>query len=331
MSALFKRTKNQEGTTTLVLDVENGSVGSALVRVSPHEAPKLFGEIRVRIPLVKTHATQSIAGEIERAAQKALDHAMQVAARVRIHGSEQQGTIAHTAVFLSPPWATMPLGYDALPHPLTQRIYDSLTTALGPAVPTSFHPFATATAHMVPSIYPHEERYLLCIVSGEVMEIVAMESSHYERQLLGHATLPFGHNAIMRTLTTHAGLSRAEAISALKLAQHSQMSSVHEPLSSVAAHLASEFESVAGDLAAGGGLRSVFVVGDEPTAEWIAKALAEYASIDTLFPQGGTVRAVRGSHISPYIAVHAQKPDIALMLEALFVDASAPVRRAVIS
>jgi hypothetical protein len=326
MSALFKRTKKQEGSTVLILDVENGSVGSALVRVSPHEAPKLFGEKRVHTPFLKSHAASSIVSEVERAAEAALAHAAEVAARVRVHASEPHGTISHTAVFLSPPWATMPTGFEELPHPISQRVYDSLITALGPGASVSFHPFATAGAHLVPSLYPHEERYLLCIVSGEVTELVAMQSTPYQRQLLGHATLPFGQNAILRTLNTHAGLTPVEALSALKLARHGTMSHLHEPLTSLAIHLAGEFEEVARELAAQGELRSVFVVGSEPTAEWVAKALAEHASLDTLFPQGGTVRAVRGSHISPYIAVHAPKPDIALLLEALFVDASQPQR-----
>lgn len=322
MSALFKRSKAQEGNTVLVLDVENGSVGSALVRVSPHEAPKLFGEKRVHTPFFKSHATSSIVGEVERAAERALEHAAEVAARVRVHASEPQGTISHAAVFLSPPWGTMPTGFEELPHPITQHLYDALITMLGPAASISFHPFATAGAHMVPSLYPHEERYLLCIVSGEIIEIVAMQSTPYERQLLGHATLPFGQNAIIRTLNTHAGLSPAEALSALKLVRHGHTAHMHEPLTSLAMLLAGEFEEVANKLAAQGGLRSVFVVGNEPTAEWVAKALVEHASLDTLFPEGGTVRAVKGSHISPYIAVHAAKPDIALLLEALFVDAS---------
>jgi len=326
MSAFFKRNK-EEGNTVLLLDVENGSVGSALVRLSPHDAPKLFGETRVQIPLLKTHAPGSISREIEQATRSALDHVAQVAARVRVHSSEPMGTISHTAVFMSPPWATLNLGYDTVPHPMTQSIYNSLVTLLGPAVPTSFHPFATATAHMVPSIFPHEERYLLCVVSGEVMEIVALERSAWDSQVLGHATLPFGRNSIMRTLSAHGGFSSGEAESALKLAQHGHTAPMHEPLTSLAAHIGEEFDEVARELASGGTLRSVFVVAHEPVGEWFARSLAEHASLETLLPEGGTVRAVRGSHISPFIAVHAHKPDIALLLEALFIDARLPKAR----
>ncbi|MBP9711200.1 MAG: hypothetical protein KBD50_03005 [Candidatus Pacebacteria bacterium] len=323
MSALFKR-KKEEGNTVLLLDVENGSVGSALVRLSPHEAPRLFGETRVQIPLLKTHAPGSITKEIEQAARHALDHVAQVAARVRVHSSESVGTVAHTAVFMSPPWATLNLGYDTVPHPITQSIYNSLVTLLGPAVSTSFHPFATATAHMVPSLFPHEERYLLCVVSGEVMEMIALERSEWDSQVLGHATIPFGRNSIMRTLKAHGGLSVGEALSALKLVRHGHMSPMHEPLTSLAVHIGAEFDEVARELATGGTLRSVFVVAEEPVGEWFARSLADHASLETLFPEGGTVRAVRGSHISPFIAIHAHKPDIALLLEALFIDARLP-------
>ncbi len=326
MSALFKRTKD-EGSTVLVLDVENGSVGSALVRLSHNSAPRLFGETRVYIPLLKTRTSGAIAKEVDSATRKAIEQAAQVAARVRVHSSEPLGTIEHVAVFMSPPWATLPMGYETVPHPMTQSVYDSLVTLLGPAVPVSFHPFATATAHMVPSIYPHEERYLLCIVSGEVMEIVALERSPYESQILGHATLPFGKNSIMRTLSAHAGLTHAEAESALKLSNHTHAMPIHEPLASLGVQLGAEFDEIAKELAASGTLRSVFVVSHEPVAEWVARSLAEHAALDTLFPQGGTVRAVRGNHISPYLAMHAHKPDIALLLEALFVDARLPAGR----
>lgn len=320
MSALFKR-KKEEGSTILLLDVENSSVGSALVRLSPHEAPRLFGETRIHIPLLKTHVSGTLPTEIERAVQGVLNHAMEVAARVRLHSSSL-GTIRHTAIFMSPPWATLAQVSSTVPHPITQRIYDSLVTLLGPTASTSFHSFATAASHVVPSVFPHEERYLLYLVSGEVIEFVALEQpGRGQGQVLGHATLPFGHNAIFRTLSSHSGLSRDETLSLLKLGHTTHSLPANEPLTALAADMSRGFESVAQDLAAIGALKSIFVIAHDPMAEWFARSLAEYATTDDLFPQGGTIRALKGAHLSPFVAVHAHKPDMALLLEGLFIDA----------
>lgn len=322
MSALFKR-KKEEGNTVLLLDIENSSVGSALVRLSPHEAPRLFGETRIHIPLLKTHVSENLPKEIERAVQEALNRVMEVAARVRLH-SESLGTIGHTAVFMSPPWATLAHVSSAVPHPITQRIYNSLVTLHGPAASTSFHSFATAASHIVPSIFPHEERYLLYLVSGEVIEFVALEQAEDQGRILGHATLPFGHNALFRTLSSHSGLSRDEALSLLKLGHTTHSLPTHEPLAALAADMSRGFESVTQDLAAIGALKSIFVIAHEPMGEWFARSLAEYATTDDLFPQGGTIRALKGTHLSPFVAVHAHRPDMAFLLESLFIDARMP-------
>ena len=50
---LFGRKKAPEK-TILTLDVEQGSVGSALVRISPNEPPRIFGEFRTHLPLGDT-------------------------------------------------------------------------------------------------------------------------------------------------------------------------------------------------------------------------------------------------------------------------------------
>ena len=320
MSPLFGH-KREEGKTVLLLDVENGSVGTALVRLSQTDAPRLFGEMRVHTPILKTHNAALIAKEIGAAAHTVLQHIAEVAARIRIHFAEPLGTIAHTAVFMSPPWGSLNVGTPQVPHPITQALYNALGTTLGHPLSTSFHPFATATAHMVPALFPHEEQYLLCIITGEVAELIALTREAEESTIVGHATLPLGRNSIVRTLMSHGGLTEAEVLSLLKLQTRGLHHPQSEPLNSFAAHMAEEFKSVMQEFAAVGPLRSVFIIAHEPIGEWFARSLTEHPSMEELFPEGGTVRALRGSHISPYLAIHAHKPDLVLLLEALFVDA----------
>ncbi len=321
MSPLFRR-KREEGKTVLILDVENGSVGAALARIEPMNAPKLFGETRISTPILKTHNSTALMGEIEKAAAEALHHTAGVAARIRNHPTHYAtGEVSHAAIFLSAPWAALDVAGSSVPHPITQRIYDAIGPSLGYQTPVSYHPFSTAAVHMIPSLFPYEERYLLCMLSGEVMELVMLERDQYEQHILGTATLPLGRNALVRTLGAHGGLSEAEVYSFLKLPHTSAYHPLHEPLHALAAHVASEFKSVAQDFLPLSPIRSVFIVGHEPMGQWFARSLAEHPSMADLFPEGGTVRAVRGSHITPFISVHAKNPDLPLLIEAVFVDA----------
>src|SRR3989338_4285685 len=42
--------KKEEGRTVLLLDIESGSVGAALVRIAPQERPRMFVERRGHLP-----------------------------------------------------------------------------------------------------------------------------------------------------------------------------------------------------------------------------------------------------------------------------------------
>jgi phosphohistidine phosphatase SixA len=76
---------------------------------------------------------------------------------------------------------------------------------------------------------------------------------------------------------------------------------------------------VARELLANHAVGEVFVVAHEPYAEWFAQALT-HSELENIFTSGGRVRAVRPHHITPYLAAHARKPDLALMLGSLFAD-----------
>lgn len=313
--------KNRKGATILILDVENSSVGTALVRTSAQERPRLFGEMRVPTRFFHTISPTRLYNEATAAVNKALAHIMQVAARMRIHAPPAFGEISRVEVFISAPWSTLELEGPSLPHPITQRIYNSVVAAVGPSVPVALHPFSMAPLYILPSLFPHEERLLISHVSGEITEVATLGHSTYGSRVLGHATLPFGSNSIVRTLAAHGGLSGAEALSALRINNRGAQTPVHESLRAIAIHLAEEFEHISEPLSQAGGLRSAFVIAHEPVGEWVARALADHAHLSVLFPDGGAIRALGGNHLTPYFASHARRPDITLLLEALFVDA----------
>jgi hypothetical protein len=86
------------------------------------------------------------------------------------------------------------------------------------------------------------------------------------------------------------------------------------------AHLSGEIADPARALLSWNTTEHVFVIAHEPFANWFAKALTHHA-LEDVFTSGGLVRAVRPHHIAPYIAAHAPRPDVPLMLGSLFADA----------
>ncbi len=314
--ALFS--KKGSGKTIALVDIESGSVGAALARLSPREAPKLFGEARIRIPLLNTRNAEALAREIERATDEALMHLSTVATRIRNHETlSDQGEIERAAIFFSAPWAAMHLsgGSADFVEPVLNSAHLSLRSTLG-EIPTSFHPLGTVAAHGSVVLFPESGAVLLCIVSAEVSELLVVSNN----RALGHATVPVGSHALVRTLISHAGMSPAEAYSFIGLPRGSGHA-YHEPLIAAEDDFALEIEDAARDLSGLVPLSGIIVVASEPTAEILARALARSSSLAEIFPQGGTVRAARSSHVMPYIAAHAKNPDLHLMLEALFIDA----------
>jgi len=318
MSLFGKRTKDA-GQTIAILDIENGSVGAALARLSRGDAPKLFAETRIRTPILATLDTRTMSREIEKASRDALHHVSEVAARIRMHEAlSSSGSIDRAAVFFSPPWAAMHLEggtADYAPHieGLTQGLIEE---TLGDKR-ISMHPFGTAAAHGAVALFPGEAPTLLCIINGEVTELLLLAGG----KLVGRATMPLGLHSILRTLTSHAGISAAEARSLISLASHDSDGPAYEPLAAAQAHFASEFASAAEPLVEHTPVQSVLVMAPYPAEEWFARALSQEPRLAELFPEGSTVRAMRAQHAMPFIAAHAPKPDLPIMLEALFVDA----------
>jgi hypothetical protein len=318
MSPIFGKKKTKGGKTVAIVDVESGSVASALARLSRGEAPRLFAEIRVPIPILHTRDSVALAHAVEKAAEEALSHTSEVAARIRAHGRlAEQGEIERAAIFFAPPWASMHLsgGTADYAEPL-ERMARSLAHSLIGDVPITFHPHGTAAAHGAVLIYPSDAPTVVCIVSGEVSEILLVSPG----QLLGRATVPVGQRTLLRTLVSHGGVSSAEALSYLALANR-DIHPLSEPLASAEDHFASLVADAARDLKGAGELSGIIVLAQEPTSELYARALGRHAGMAELFPQGGTVRAMRPAHAMPYIAAHARMPDLTLLLETLFVNA----------
>ncbi len=307
--------KKNPGKTILVLDVENGSVGSALVRITPAEQPKLFGETRVHTPLLMNRSGECLAKEIGAAARTALHNASEVAARLRMHEQVAPlGDVEHAAIFMSAPWGRPNLAEgrpDFLPS-MTDALAAEVARSFG-YIPSSLYTRAGAAAFGTHAT-GEQRPCLVCIVTGEVSELMRMDQSG----VASHATIPTGSNDLLRTLKSHGGLSEEEARSAMGLTFDTPH--VREPFVAAAAHFAGHFKDAAEELLAPGDVLTVRVVADEPVAKWFARALSQDEALAELFPQGGEVRTLAPSQLSAHIAAHAAMPDTMLLLAALFVD-----------
>ncbi len=300
--------KRSSDKTVLILDIENGSVGSCLAKLSTQEAPVLYGANRIAVPIMDTRSAASLARAIEHAASEALLNASEVSARLCHHGGV--APVERVSMFMAAPWGT--------PNLVQGRPdFAPAFGALGPRiqslfgdVPTTMHAHASAAIHGLRALYPQEENALLLSVNGEVSELLLLNNAH----VVGHATAPVGINTIVRTLKSHAGISEHEARSAMRLNHQSEASE------SAAAHYAGEFKQAARELFAGTGQGSVFVLAPEPSVEWFARALG-HRSLAELYPQGGVVRALRSGHALPYVSAHGVS-DTHLLLDSLYAGAS---------
>jgi hypothetical protein len=301
--------KKSSDRTVLILDIENGSVGSALVRLSSEFAPALFGEHRITVPLMDTRSAHSLARAVEHAASESLLHQSEVSARLRHHAGAL-APVSRVVMFMAAPWGTPNLAQGRPDFaPAFEELAPRIRSLFGD-VPTTFHAHASAAVHGLRTAYPHEESALLLSVNGEVSELLLLQDA----RVVGHATAPVGLGTVVRTLKSHAGYSEHEARSALRLNHRSEASDA------AVAHFAGEFKQAARELFAGQATGSVYVLAQEPSAEWFARSLS-HRSLAELFPQGGTVRAMRPGHIAPFVGHHGTG-DTHLLLDALYAGAS---------
>ena len=311
---LFGGKKDAER-TVLILDVESGSVGSALVQLMPDKQPKLSGEMRSHAPLSMNRTGLKLSSDIQNAARDAVRNAAGVAARLRLHPKAAAlGRVGSVAVFLSPPWGKPNLASGA--PDFMQEMSQYLRGEVGAAfadIPVSFYTSAGAAAFGARALFAPEP-CLVCSITGEVSELMRMDNEGVR----AHATIPTGFNSLLRTLRAHGGISEAEARSAARLPFETKH--IKEPFAAAAAHFAGQFKDAAQELLSPGDVFRVRVIGHEPVGEWFAQAIAMDESLAELFPQGGKGPPVRSHHVTEHIEAHAENPDLMLMLNALFVD-----------
>ncbi len=325
MSPLFGK-KKSTGTTVLVLDIENGSVGAALVRLSKDSAPKLFSEKRVYVPALATRDSLTLVPRVLKATREALAHAADVAARVRLHPTMSDvGEVSRIIYFLHAPWVSVGIpevgkvSLDAHEPFLEELRLATIERFDG--TPISFQSFGSRIPSVVGSMFDVGDDLLMVSMTGEITEVTKARGG----SLLGHATLPFGTHTFIRTLGSHAGMTEAEARSALTLLRH-KGAHEHVPwgeaFKAASSHLVEESKDVIEAL-----LREhtsphgVYVLAPGPLAEWFAQTFANDERLASLFPEGSSARALHAHHAKPFLAVHATVPDVPLSLEALSIHA----------
>lgn len=318
MTPLFgkKAHAHPDERTVLILDIENGSAATALLRLSPNEQPKLFGELRAYTPLPMTRSGETLSAEVEKAIQAVLRNAAEVSARVRNHKTASSlGHIDSIAVFMAPPWGTPNLaeGKPTFLESMKSYVKRATERTFGRQIPAGFYTSAGSVAFGTRALMS-KEPCLVCAVTGEVTELLRMDKDG----VAAHATVPTGLHTYMRTLRTHGGLSESESRSAMRLPHDA--SHLREPSRYAAREFAAHVHDAARDLLAGTEVMRVAIVAPEHSSERMARALVEYEALQELFPKGGEVRALRASHATPHIAAHAESPDLHLLLGALFVD-----------
>jgi len=306
--------KKSPDKTILVLDIESGSVATGLVRLSPLEAPKIFGEKRVALPVAMFRSGSQLSANVEDALKEAVRHASEVAARVRTHpATGPLGEVAEMAVFLSAPWGRPNLseGTPDFLDGMASSVRTATEKSFG-SVPLSFYTSAGAAAYGTRALFSPEP-CLVCVVTGEITEMLHIDDAGVR----AHATIPTGSHSLIRTLRTHGGFSEHEARSASRLPFNTPH--LREPFGAAAAHFAEQFIDAARGLLQPGEVTRVRVIAPEPVGEWFARALSQ-SRLAEFFPEGGEVRALRPHHVMPHIAAHSATPDLRLCVNALFVD-----------
>lgn len=293
---LFGR-KKVEAKNFLILDVESGSIGAALARQDRDGTMTILSELRVHTPVHAKRSASLMAGDLERLLRDIMPDVSRQA--------HQAGGLSQVAVFMSPPWGTPNL--DTGRPDFAPEMQESLRRELRPytEAPANFYTGAGAAAQGLRVLSPYEDKYLVCIVTHEMTELLLIHNG----KVAGHATLPHGINLPLRTLRTHGGMSETEARSALRLGH------LAEPLNSATGAFAQEFLSAGRELFDEHTPSRVWVV--SPMGDYFAQALA-HPSLGALFPQGGEVRALRPHHLAPQLGGPGGQ-DLFLILEALFV------------
>lgn len=281
----------------LILDIEGGSVAAAVARRGADGTLSILHEQRLTMPLRPHRSAQTLASEAERLLADLMPETSKEVRRL--------GGVEGVSVFMAPPWGAPNLA-EGTPN-FVPHMQEQVRRELSPyfATPATFYTNAGATLGGLRAIAPAEDKYLLCIVTHEMTELLLVHNG----AVVGHASMPHGINLPLRTLRAHGNMSEAEARSALKLGH------LEEPLAAANEAYATEFFAAGRELFDTHAPQRVWVVSS--VGDYFAKALA-HPNLGELFPRGGTVAALKSAHAGRHIGDAAGR-DLFVLLEALFV------------
>jgi len=303
----------------LLLDIESGSVASALIRLSLGHEPRVLAYQRQDLPMQATRHSGDMTRSLERALAHSLAHTSEVAARMRQHTGigftgSIVGNIERAAVFLAAPWGTPNLasGNPEYAPGMREHIQRQIQGLFGD-IPVSFFTSADSIAYSAMAV-GKDEAFLVAAVRGELCELVLLEKSGPQ----GYSTVPLGSGSVWRTLMSHGLLSKEEARSRLRLAHANNVP--YEPLLAAARHVNEQVALGIELLTRAGTPQHIMVVGEHPLGEWFAQNLADDPHVADLFGENGTVEALRPHHLGRRVEAGAVD-DPFILLEALFIGA----------
>ncbi|MDE2213205.1 MAG: hypothetical protein KGJ34_01580 [Patescibacteria group bacterium] len=207
------------------------------------------------------------------------------------------------------------------------NLRDIARPILGGHVPLSFHSTPVAATYALSTLFPETPDYILCNSEGELTELLLV----LEHTPSAAATSTAACNTILRTVSVHADMARAEANSALALARdaRSPMSAkLEKTLASAQRECADGFRAAATELIASfSPPRTIYVIGEGQSAQWYAESLAHAPFLKSLFPLGVAVDNVQYSTLAKNIKQSGGSSDVFLALEAIYTDARFDERR----
>jgi hypothetical protein len=301
------------GGTVLILDIESGSVATALVDVAK-QVPQIVSYQRQQLPLNQSRSGAEISRTLEQTLTHSLRHSAEVAARMRVHAPGQGvGKVGKVVVFLAAPWGSPNLTEGAPQYApgIRQYIKKAVEAAFGD-LPISFYTAADALLYGSRTLGKHIDTIAVSL-RGEMLELLLLNDGATQ----GYSTVPLGSRSILRTLQTHGGLSEHEARSMLTLTKHTD-DWQYEPLLAAGRHLSDSFADGVELLLPAGTASSLVVVSEQPLGEWFAKSIADNPRIANLFSEESTVEALLPFQLKDHVD-HGAVHDPFVLLEALLV------------
>ncbi len=307
-----KKASAAQGGTVLILDIESGSVATALVDMSKAQ-PQIMYAHREHLPLLPSRSGSTIANALEKSLAHTLQRASEIAARMRLHSTEQPlGHVARVAVFLAAPWGSPDLvkGNSKFVPGIREYIKEKVEASFGTA-PVSFYTSADALTHNHKVTGGGSDTVAVAL-RGELLELLFLSND----MVRAYTTVPLGSRSILRTLQTHGALSEHEARSMLRLQKHTS-NAQYEPLQAASKHLSDAFVDSAALVLPLKSNATILIVAEQPMGEWFAKSIADNSRVLTVFVPESTVEAFLPYHVADHVGQSGVE-DPFILTETLF-------------